>query len=432
MPENFAFLDTPIFLHYRPFDEIDWLGELGQGSVCLVLAPITISELNDKKDEPTPKLRQRAGTVLKKFEQLWAVGNPAPVRSGVEALLQDVEPSIDYARHQLDYRSQDDRLLAAILEFRETVQPKWLILVTADFGLRVKAKRHGIESTGLPDVQKLPDEPDANEKRIQQLEREVLELRRATPTLELTFADGSNILQTRLEPITISPEEIRREKERIRLEHRKWGDEPDPQPPASTFAALARLYISPFAPRPEDIAHYNQELKHYYTKFDRWVENKELYLNRERLTVKVALILSNTGTAPAGDIDIFLHFPDGFDLFTAEDLPMAPEEPQPPQRPSGRSFAGLFPPSALSGLHIPSLAPREPRNTSYPSVRRTNSFEVHYKVRQLKHHMTEGLDPLYLVFETFEDASPFSIDFRIVAGNVPKPVTGKLHVVVKK
>jgi predicted ribonuclease YlaK len=192
MPDKFAFIDTSIFLHYQPFDHVNWLGMLEVKSAALVIAPITISELNDKKDESTPKLRQRAASVLKKLEILWTKGPPFQVRPGLGLLLQDVEPSIDYAAYQLDYRSQDDRLLAAVLQFRATNAEAQLILITADFGLRVKARRHGIEATGLPEELKLPEEADPNEKRIQQLERELLELKRVMPELKLTFSDKSD------------------------------------------------------------------------------------------------------------------------------------------------------------------------------------------------------------------------------------------------
>jgi hypothetical protein len=134
MSHKFAFIDTSVFLHYRPFDEVDWPDVLGLESVALVLAPITVHELNEKKDEAAPKLRQRAAAALKKLEGFWSKGDPAEVRPGVALVLQDVEPSVDYAAHQLDYRSQDDRLLAAVIQFRASTPGADVLLVTA--GLR--------------------------------------------------------------------------------------------------------------------------------------------------------------------------------------------------------------------------------------------------------------------------------------------------------
>src|SRR5689334_6283679 len=100
MSEVFAFVDTSIFLQYRTFDEVDWLTTLGLKGVTLVLAPVVISELSEKKDEPSPRLRQRAAVVIRKLEALWSKGTPAEVRPGVALVRQDVEPPPDCAAHQ--------------------------------------------------------------------------------------------------------------------------------------------------------------------------------------------------------------------------------------------------------------------------------------------------------------------------------------------
>jgi hypothetical protein len=60
---------------------------------------------------------------------------------------------------------------------------------------------------GLPEELKLPKEVDPNEKRIQQLERELLELKCVIPVLKLMFSDKSEHLVVPLEPsIIISAE----------------------------------------------------------------------------------------------------------------------------------------------------------------------------------------------------------------------------------
>jgi predicted ribonuclease YlaK len=198
MAEKFGFVDTPIFLHYRSFDEVDWLSVFGAEAATIVLAPVTISEINEKKDEGTSKVRHRAASVLRKLEALW--DKKASIRPGINLLVQDVEPTIDYGSNELDYRCKDDRLLAAILQFKASNPEKEALLVTADLGLRLKARRHEITALALEDNLKLPDDLDANEKRIQQLERQLIEIKHMMPNLELTFPGGSNNLQVNLEP----------------------------------------------------------------------------------------------------------------------------------------------------------------------------------------------------------------------------------------
>ena len=434
MPDKSAFIDTSIFLHYRPFDDINWLDVLEVKSAALVIAQITISELDKRKDEPTPKLRQRAASVLKKLETLFTKGPPFQVRPGVELLLQDAEPSIDYAANQLDYRSQDDRLLASMLQFRATNAEAQLILITADFGLRVKAWRHGIKATDLPEELKLPEEADPNEKRIQQLERELLELKRVIPELKLTFSDKSERLEVSLEPsIIMSAEEIERAKMLVRLKHKKLEEESAPRPARLVFRvenpvdALAR-------PSKENRQRYNTALEHFYCIYDDWLATKATLLNRKRWTICLSFILANNGTAPAEDIDVFLHFPDGFELYKEQNLPKVPPEPQPPQKPSGGlvNMPQFNIPEIGSVAKAVRLQDMGPRNVSAPQIRKTNSYEVKIPVRQLKHNLIEALGPLYVVFASYEAAGSFRIDYAIVAANILKPVQGKLHIIVKK
>jgi PIN domain-containing protein len=438
MPEKFAFIDTSIFLHYRPFDDVNWLDVLEVKSAALVIALITINELNDKKDGSTPKLRRRAASVLKKLETLWAKGPPVQVRPGVELLLQYVEPSIDYAAHQLDYRSQDDRLLASILEFKATNAGAQIILITADFGQRVKARPRSIETIGLPEELKLPEDADPNEKRIQQLERELLELKRVIPELKLTFSDKSERLEVSFEPsIIMSAEEIEREKIGVRLKHKKLVEESTTGRARSVFPLEKPLDV--FArPSKENIERYNTAIESFYGTYDEWLATKATLLNRKRWTICLSFILANSGTAPAENIDVFLHFPDGFELYNEQKLPQVPPEPQPPQKPSGGGvyITGFDVPVNIPSINLVAEGVRPlalgPRNVSVPQIRKTNSYEVKIPVRQLKHNIIEALGPLYVVFNSYEAAGSFGIDYAIVAGNIPKPVLGKLHIIVKK
>jgi hypothetical protein len=436
MPDNFAFVDTDIFLHYRAFDEVDWLSVLGRKSVTLVVAPITTSELNNKKDEPTPKLRKRAASTLKKLEALWLKGNPAEVRQGVQLLLQEVEPTIDYGAHQLDYRSQDDRLLASIIQFANSNSGTTIMLVTADFGLRVKARRHGIETICPPDDLKLPEEPDPHEKKIQELERELLEIKHAKPQLEIAFGGADNRIEVSLEPPVIStPGEIERERKLTRLKYKKWGEEPKPIED-SLQSRLTRAFTqlpSLLPPSKESIDRFNAQMEKFYAEYDAWLAEKTSILNRQRRTVSLNLVLVNSGTSPAEDIDLLFHFPDAaFELYSERDLPRRPE-PKPPEKPTSaiaEVLASTFPRSLTIPTHrFPDV---RPRNVSPPQIRRTNSIEVKIHVRELKHNFVEELPPIYVVFNSHEEARSFGIEYQILAANLPKPALGQLHVIVRK
>jgi hypothetical protein len=64
-------------------------------------------------------------------------------------------------------------------------------------------------------------------------------------------------------------------------------------------------------------------------------------------------------------------------------------------------------------------------------MKRSNSYEVRAHVEQLMHGMIVHLDKLYLLFESREAVRSFSIDYRLLAANLPEKVAGKLHVVTE-
>ena len=73
-----------------------------------------------------------------------------------------------------------------------------------------------------------------------------------------------------------------------------------------------------------------------------------------------------------------------------------------------------------------------PPNVSAPKIKHTNSYDVSYHVQKVKHNLHESFNPLYIVFDSFEEARSFHIDYRILAANIPDEIKGKLNIVLKK
>jgi len=63
---KYIFLDTNIFLHFQDFEKIDWLSESSSKACKLIIAPVVIDELDEKKIG-TNKIGSRARKVLKRF-----------------------------------------------------------------------------------------------------------------------------------------------------------------------------------------------------------------------------------------------------------------------------------------------------------------------------------------------------------------------------
>lgn len=145
----------------------------------------------------------------------------------------------------------------------------------------------------------------------------------------------------------------------------------------------------------------------------------------------IEIQMHNKGKAPANDIDIWLHFPDGFVVINEDEFPRKPKEPALPYKPKNRFDLG-----SGNYLGVPNLSHLNPRVnlpaatlTSRPDIRKTNSYEVNIHRKNLKHFHKTSLDTLLVVYPSFSEIISFTIDYRIIVNNVPEPVIGNLSVV---
>ncbi len=441
---TYLFLDTNIYLHYCMFDEIDWPALVGTDSVVIVIPPVTARELNKHKDgHSVPRIKKRAGAVLRKLFELLREKDRVVVKKGIELWLEDREPRIDFPSHQLDRTVADDHLLASILSLRTEASGSEMILVTADRGIHLmgKARRQNIRPMFVPDEYKLNEEPDPAQKELLDLRRQLAEERTRRPKLALVFDNGEPHAQFRIyPPISRSPEEILKQIETVKQKH------PKRKLPQNTEGKTMRelrqeaktlgsaFNLSLFAVTPVAIQDYNDKLDKFYLQYEQYLERLHRHEDRMRRTITLNIQVKNTGTTPAEDLDVFLHFPDGSYVFEARRLPKPPEPPQPPATPESH-LSSMFKPTVVPYLspprhNLPDFGP-EP-NVSSPSIRRTNSYDVEVRVGRVKHGIPESLDALCVMFESYETASSFKIAYRIHSANVPEPDEDMLHVIIDK
>jgi hypothetical protein len=444
------FIDTNILLHYQSFDEIDWLRILNVEQVEIRLPSIVIQELDKHKYSSSSKLRDKATKVIRKLHKLADSGFQIKLKPNIDICFEVNSKVADFTTLNLDPNSQDDRMLSSILSFRAENPDLPVILVAADLGLRLKAKYYQIEAICLPDDLKLPSELDQNEKRIKELEQEVLELKRRAPELKLYFSSGSNRLNYQIKklfPADIDLNVVLHERiEQLKEEHPKISEiESSNQAtnfPDITSMTIGQMYGSDIPEiLPSEISTYNKNLDKFYTDYEHHLKQYIHWLELRSRSVLLEISIFNVGTCPAEDIDVFMHFPDGFILRKLANFPEKPQELEPPSQPVPRTrkdrLSLLITPSlAISAL--PQIAPflnsqsRVQPNVSSPNIRRSNSYDVELHVRKLKQNMSEPFDRMIITFDSFEQASSFRIDYRIVAANVPKPITGALHVIVER
>ncbi len=427
-----VFLDTMLFQQYRFPDEIDWPRLVGVPEVELVIAPVVMRQLNRHKDAGTnPRLRERAARTLTRLGVLFDAGPVAQLRPAVTLCYITREPLLDFAAHVLAREVEDDQLVASILAFRQANPGRRVLLATADIGLRLKVADHEIATVLPPPDQKLADQPDPRDQEIRELRREREELLRRIPVLKLGFKGGADHVSFVLpQPFTAVDEWIAPRSAAVRQRHPHM-DYPD--------AAVRRLpgFNLPLAalprwdePSDEAIDAYNADLDRFYHRYDHYLAQVIRRENLGRRTLGLDLELRNGGTAPAQDVDVFLRFPTGLQLFDEEGLPDRPTAPEPPDLPRS-GYLGLL--GSVGSYRPPVFDPSDLGPPKPLQIRRVpDGYEVSFRAGTLKHHLSVPVDRLYVTFDSFDDAFSFRIDYRINAANLPHEERQSLGVVVTK
>jgi rRNA-processing protein FCF1 len=432
MPLLSAFLDTNTFIHFPRVDQIDWLPLLDGMDVRLIVAPVVIRELNRHKDFPTStKTRTRASAALKALEAWADEPQPVLIRASVELQFRNQDPLIDFARFNLSREIQDDQLIASILEYGVEAHDATTILVTADLGLKLKARAHNIPVVQLPADLRLPDELLEDERKRRELEAEIRRLRDRLPRVSLLFNNRKPHLEVQLggsdRPSTgmSSAAEIRAKYPKMEVTVNDVA--------SRGFSGLLLGGANEISAK--DITDYNTQLDSFYERYQKYTEQLGRFQVLSATTVRLDILAVNDGNCPADDLDIFMHFPDGFALLDESKLTKAPVRPEPPLKPKtlAEKMASVLDASRMS---VPSSIYRDfsgaiptPRNVGKPFIRRTNSYDVSVPIALLKHGFAATLDPLYVVFGSSESVRSFAISYRIHASNLPDASEGQLHVV---
>jgi len=430
------FPDTNLFLHYRPVNEIDWCSLFQSKFVEIEIAPVVTRELEKQKTlNPSRKLRDRADIALKLLYR--HLGNQH-VRDGVALRFLSKEPTSEFAESRgLNLQLQDDRLIGTLFLYRDENPDNRCVLVTGDLPLTVKGHQFQIEYRALDESLLLPSEPDPLEKRNKELLAELHRYKTREPELAALFDNGQDHCRFCLmsaENVPGQEAEIQAKlataKEKVQPVDLTPKQELDTALGRGQFAQMIELIrqttegLQAFGRQfYED---YNIRVAEYHQAYEKYLRDTFAFKTRALRTIKLSLIVSSSGSCPAEDIHLMLHFPDGFSLYDEKHPPKVPEEPAVPSKePSFFSRSPLY--SMPDILEIRSPFP-QPRDPSLPRIRKTNSYDVEFECDKLKHGFIWILSPLFVTFDTWESAKSFSIQYVIRAGNMIDPQEGKLGV----
>lgn len=426
---QYIFLDTNIFIHFNDFEKIDWVDiTKATEPIEIVIAPVVLEELDKHKYNKNSKISQRVKRLLPKLEKI--INREIACKYSVSFCNKNPDDSI-YNLNNLDKSVQDDKLLAFIIAFKQGLDTtNKALLITHDVGPRLKAKSLQIEAKPMDEKYLLSNEPDEMEIQNRALQREIHELKNRAPKVGLYFKDKSIYKPFHRVKLDYSREDFVENELGKAIEQLPYLslNNTDNSSPKEPFFALSGHPL--FALSPNDIHEYNQNLENYFEELKAYLADvyseKYFWAN----SIKIELLLENSGTAPASDIDIDLHFPDGFELLTESDFPKRKSKPKPPLRPKNRLEKMSIRPMPLPGFKVSgsNVSISEMPKLNQPNIKKTSSYNVNYHVASLKHHQYLELEPLYAVYDDIMAARGFQIDYKLIISDLPKPVEGVLNV----
>lgn len=416
------FLDTNIFLHFQDFEKIDWLSESTSKACRLVIPPVVIDELDEKKIG-TNKIGNRARNVLNRFEQ-FAEMEDSRIKENIDFEILLLKPSREiYETNNLNFDEKDHRLIASIIQFSEACDLDEILLCSNDIGPRLRAKMYGIKSLKLDSKYLIPNQVSEEEKIIKKLERENQILKTRIPKLDVLFLDENKFLKIKIPENNYSNfEDFKNQKlKQIKIEN-PYLESTNPK--GNLLAQINALTSS-------IIDKYNDQLDEFYSEYENALDKIFEYEKKELLSFNIQFTIKNSGNSPAEDIDLHLHFPDGFELIESSEKEKYPKLPKPPYKPKNAFDFGhsVFP---ITSSFYNQITPNTSLNFNSPSIKKTNSYDVDFSRKRLKHGYSEQLEELTIIFDSNSNINNFQIDFELSSGNVPDKIVGKLNVQFEK
>ncbi len=422
-------IDTNTLIHYKFFTEIPWQ-EIFEDTVKIIIPHKVVDELDKKKMSRKDGIQNRSRQILSNIDKIKQGKINLPTWMSFELFLESPYDK-HISKYNLNTSIDDDLIIAACKLYEQKNPDADLLLITADNSLRWKAESKNIDAFGIDDDYKISLSKSDKDERIEELEHEVNQLKDTIPELDVVFSNDEKHLDFEMKSISINREQqVKEELEKIKKKYPKLNEnlpKSDSMNPKDLSKLQQVIQINPFGPKKKPAKQYNKELVEFYDEYEEYLHRYYDYISLKNKSVNFKFIVENNGTAPAEDIDVIFHFPDGFHLFEEHNSPIkAPNnKPKPPSK-KYKSIADIekvLQPNLGFSSHIPSNIPS---NTS-TNIKKTNSYKYEFHIKKLKHNQHETTPELTVLFDSYDDVTGFSVNYKIQAADIPREITGELN-----
>jgi regulator of replication initiation timing len=424
-----VFPDTNVLLHYPPFKEIDWLKLCSTNYVKIVICLQVIHEIDEKKSDSF--FSNRANRVIKDIKQIKKTGSI--VKENVSLEVFNAGLRFDELPQSLRPDSGDDRIVHLIKKYQSENPNEDISILTEDYGMQLRCEANNIPVIEPDNTKRLESPKSDLEKKHQQVALELSNLKNRLPDIEVLISkyQGKSESDDK-QPLIIEdlPQayttildydaEVKKEKSRL-----SW----QPQ-----FIKIEDN-ISIVIPNGK-YDYYCRKLDEYLLKYRKWLQCFNEAQPILAFDFDFSLFISNNGTSPAEDLDVFLTFPPIFQYLWCNNkhvgkFPYIPNKPEPPKK-DENIFSELLKGSDVSLNYLSQMprihSPFEPITNLKEN--KNGSFIASIHIPKLKHYESKKFHGS-AAFKSIELLRSFEVNFEIIAGNLPRNKTSQLPIQVK-
>lgn len=386
---HYYICDTNVFLHCKPLDQTDPKDFSETDSVWIVVPFTVISELDKRKANPTDGiLRKRAKNAIAMLEKAESSNMLA---NGIHVVHSALKSGFDFIGKHLGESWPDDRIIAEALQFAADHKDDEVIVLAYDYGLRLKAKRFGLDAIEPPETIALPEVDDPRDKEISVLKREIDRLSSSTPILTLKAVGKGGKGTHQVFEITGQPSEIKA-KQNATLAKICQGA-------PSYRQGFDGVAFYPYY----DEASFKQEWDTYVAAYETYVQEWLRFKNRT-FEMRIDLLVSND--IPAEDVEVRLSVSKYRDVGL---IAVAPVQPKEPAAPAPKRILDL---SMASRLQYGPATSRDERVAT-----QVKDDIISFHVSLVRPGIAVELNAFALRFSDNTRHSNFSIDYAITAKN---------------
>lgn len=427
-------LDTDFFLHFESPQNIPWRNRLDSDEVILVVCHTVVEELDRHKDDAsTSRKRNRARKAL---NLIWSAGNDGETEDlpdGVTLNYYEDPQDADYHAYGLDPDNRDDRIVAFALDLQASTEAD-VRLASGDIGPRLKARRRSLSVVEWLDGYRVETlSPEAKKNR--ELRRQLEEYESASPDLSLVFVgtDGESTVRILdVEQVEEFDEDAAEEKlDKLRKQYppesRGKGD--------SVASGLLQIQVAQISP--EEYERYEEDRQRYFEEYEKHLRMQYDLRVLRRRSSRIEVQVRNDGKVPAKNIEVTLRVPDGPVVLGESDFPTGePEEPDPPTLPRTRlerSMLSSVRPGYLDGLADLYTGPSSLTiggDAGGWDISEDNSYTLTREIQQVRQNRGTTLPPFWVMIPEDFEPTGFSIEYLILADEVPGETIGDLQCVI--